>query len=58
MKEMIDPVPLPNVNTAILKKAIQWCTHHKDDPLPPEDEENRENEQMIYLWIRISKESY
>uniref|UniRef100_A0A0E9X2H4 SKP1 component POZ domain-containing protein n=1 Tax=Anguilla anguilla TaxID=7936 RepID=A0A0E9X2H4_ANGAN len=30
-----DPVPLPNVNAAILKKVIQWCTHHKDDPLPP-----------------------
>nr|3L2O_A Chain A, S-phase kinase-associated protein 1 [Homo sapiens]5VZT_A Chain A, S-phase kinase-associated protein 1 [Homo sapiens]5VZT_C Chain C, S-phase kinase-associated protein 1 [Homo sapiens]5VZU_A Chain A, S-phase kinase-associated protein 1 [Homo sapiens]5VZU_C Chain C, S-phase kinase-associated protein 1 [Homo sapiens] len=28
----MDPVPLPNVNAAILKKVIQWCTHHKDDP--------------------------
>uniref|UniRef100_A0A2K6U1R7 S-phase kinase-associated protein 1 n=1 Tax=Saimiri boliviensis boliviensis TaxID=39432 RepID=A0A2K6U1R7_SAIBB len=32
-----DPVPLPNVNAAILKK-----THHKDDPPPPEDDENKE----------------
>ena len=22
-------VPLPNVNAAILKKVIQWATHHK-----------------------------
>ena len=28
-----DPVPLPNVNAAIFQKAIQWCTHHKDNPL-------------------------
>uniref|UniRef100_A0A8B9YXX8 S-phase kinase-associated protein 1 n=1 Tax=Bos mutus grunniens TaxID=30521 RepID=A0A8B9YXX8_BOSMU len=34
-----DPVPLPNVNAAILKKVIQWCTHHKDHPPPPEDDE-------------------
>ncbi|XP_059164808.1 S-phase kinase-associated protein 1-like [Physella acuta] len=37
-----EPVPLPNVNAAILKKVIQWCTFHRDDPPPPEDDKNKE----------------
>lgn len=24
-----ESIPLPNVNAAILKKVIQWCTYHK-----------------------------
>ncbi|XP_057583822.1 S-phase kinase-associated protein 1-like [Hippopotamus amphibius kiboko] len=35
------PVPLPNVNAAILEKVTQWGTHHKDGPPPPEDDENK-----------------
>jgi S-phase kinase-associated protein 1 len=43
-----ETVPLPNVTTDILKKVIEWCTVHKDDPEPDEDSdeywEKRTNE--------------
>jgi S-phase kinase-associated protein 1 len=40
-----DSVPPPNVNAAILKKVTQWCTHHKDDPChPPEEDDNKEKQ--------------
>lgn len=35
-------VPLPNVNSTILKKVILWATHHKDDAPPLEDDETKE----------------
>ena len=32
---LVDPIPIQNVNSAILKKVIQWCQYHKDDPPLP-----------------------
>ncbi|ETN40270.1 E3 ubiquitin ligase complex SCF subunit sconC [Cyphellophora europaea CBS 101466] len=35
-----EPIPIPNVNAAVLKKVIEWCTHHKDDPEKANEDES------------------
>ena len=37
-----ESVPLPNVNSATLKKVIQWCTYHRTDQPPATDDETKE----------------
>ncbi|KAL3075684.1 hypothetical protein niasHS_012514 [Heterodera schachtii] len=41
-KMYTDPIPLANVNGAILRKVIAWCNHHKDDAPTGEDAESKE----------------
>lgn len=33
-------VPLPNVTESVLQKIIEWCEHHRNDPLPTADDDN------------------
>ena len=37
-----EEVPLPNINAATLKSVIQWASYHKDGPMLPEDDNNKE----------------
>jgi len=34
------PVPIPNVNEAVLRKVIEWCEHHKHDPVVSNDDDS------------------
>jgi len=46
------PIPLPNVNSKVLKKVIEWCEHHRTDPPAPTDEntEDRKRNTDIEEW--------
>ncbi|GAD97922.1 sulfur metabolite repression control protein C [Paecilomyces variotii No. 5] len=35
-----EAIPIPNVNESVLKKVIEWCTHHKNDPPSTGDEDD------------------
>jgi len=32
-------IPIPNVTSNVLNKVIEWCTHHRNDPLPAADDD-------------------
>ncbi|KAJ1939234.1 hypothetical protein FBU59_004193 [Linderina macrospora] len=36
--ESEEAIPLPNVTGKVLKKVIEYCEHHKDDPPPLRDD--------------------
>jgi len=45
-------IPIPNVNEAVLRKVIEWCDHHKSDPIPvaDEDSDSRKKSTDIEEW--------
>jgi len=47
-----EPIPIPNVNEAVLKKVMEWCEHHKADPptASDDDSDSRKKSTDIEEW--------
>ncbi|KAI5121457.1 hypothetical protein M0805_009565 [Coniferiporia weirii] len=51
--ETDQPIPVPNVSGDVMKKVLEWCEHHRNDPLPAEDssaDESRKRTTDISEW--------
>ncbi|ORY69765.1 Skp1 family, dimerization domain-containing protein [Pseudomassariella vexata] len=45
-------IPIPNVTEPVLRKVVEWCEHHRNDPPSTADEEsdNRKKTTEIEEW--------
>ncbi|KAI7887012.1 E3 ubiquitin ligase SCF complex, Skp subunit [Lichtheimia hyalospora FSU 10163] len=54
------PIPLPNVTAKILRKVIEWCDHHRNDPVVAQDEQDRRNtdiEEWDQKYMEVDQET-
>jgi S-phase kinase-associated protein 1 len=35
-----EAIPIPNVNEAVMKKVLEWCDHHRNDPPASQDDDS------------------
>ncbi|KAI9484858.1 E3 ubiquitin ligase complex SCF subunit sconC [Zychaea mexicana] len=53
------PIPLPNVTAKVLRKVIEWCDHHRNDPVTQDEQERRNTdiEEWDQKYMEVDQET-
>ena len=51
--EVKEVLPLPNIDSEVLRKVIDWCEQHKNDPEPEKEEESKDGERKQKQIVKI-----
>ncbi|KAI9320230.1 E3 ubiquitin ligase complex SCF subunit sconC [Dichotomocladium elegans] len=53
------PIPLPNVTAKVLRKVIEWCDHHRNDPVVNDEQERRNTdiEEWDQKYMEVDQET-
>ncbi|KAI8142994.1 E3 ubiquitin ligase complex SCF subunit sconC [Fennellomyces sp. T-0311] len=53
------PIPLPNVTAKVLRKVIEWCDHHRNDPITQDEQERRNTdiEEWDQKYMEVDQET-
>ena len=51
--EVKEVLPLPNIDSEVLRKVIDRCEQHKNDPEPEKEEENKDGERKQKQIVKL-----
>ena len=52
-EEVKEVLPLSNIDSEVLRKVIDWCEQHKNDPEPEKEEDNKDGERKQKQIIKL-----
>ena len=51
--EVKEVLPLPNIDSEVLRKVFDWCEEHKNNPEPEKEEESKDRERKQNQIVKL-----